>query len=126
MACLSAVSHAFWLTYRGGGLTSTPGGRSMNCQYANTGAAGKAMAATRAPILAEVITYSFMIPRLRAYRKTTTVVPRLTRAYRSIISALCIRMQPCDTNPPTEPGLLVPWMAYWAAHLSVIAGDTIG
>src|SRR4029077_10513069 len=44
--------------------------------------------------------------RALAYRKTTTVVPTPTRAYRSIISALCMRMHPCDTNPPTELGLL--------------------
>ena len=27
------------------------------------------------------------------------------------MSLLCMRMQPADTKPPIEPGLLVPWMA---------------
>ena len=27
------------------------------------------------------------------------------------MSLLCMRMQPADTKPPTDPGLLVPWMA---------------
>ena len=46
------------------------------------------------------------------HRKTTTLVPTLTRAYRSIMSWLYMRMHPCETKPPTDPGLLVPWIAY--------------
>src|SRR5664280_768960 len=45
-------------------------------------------------------------------RVTTTGVPTDTRWYRSVMSAFNIRMQPYDTKPPTEPGMLVPWMAY--------------
>src|SRR5450631_2133112 len=41
----------------------------------------------------------------------TTCVPTLTRLNRSMTSLLCIRMQPHDTKPPTDPGLLVPWIA---------------
>src|SRR5262245_8484618 len=58
-------------------------------------------------------------------RVTTTVVPTPTRPNRSMISALCIRMQPCDTKPPIEPGLLVPWIAY-SPPKSVIAAAPIG
>src|SRR5262249_60812476 len=36
-----------------------------------------------------------------------------------------MRKQPYDTKPPTEPGTLVPWMAYWPP-LSVIAAAPIG
>src|SRR5476651_866136 len=41
----------------------------------------------------------------------TTCVPTLTRLNRSMMSLLCIRMQPQETKPPTDPGLLVPWIA---------------
>src|SRR3954470_18760713 len=37
----------------------------------------------------------------------------LTRSNRSVMSWLYIRMQPYETYPPIDPGLLVPWMAYW-------------
>jgi len=42
---------------------------------------------------------------------TSTRVPMRTRAIRSRISALSMRIQPYETNPPMEPGALVPWMA---------------
>jgi hypothetical protein len=35
------------------------------------------------------------------------------------MSLLCMRMQPADTKPPIEAGLLVPWMASgarWRGH----------
>src|SRR5688572_23289522 len=41
-----------------------------------------------------------------------TRVPTPTRSYKSRICLLCIRMQPYDTKPPIDDGLLVPWMAY--------------
>jgi hypothetical protein len=50
--------------------------------------------------------------RCPIHRKTTTLVPTLTRAYRSIMSWLYMRIHPCETNPPIDPGLFVPWMAY--------------
>src|SRR3954454_9663782 len=34
---------------------------------------------------------------------TTTAVPTDTRWYRSLMSSLYIRMQPYETNPPTDP-----------------------
>jgi hypothetical protein len=46
------------------------------------------------------------------HRKTTTLVPTPTRPYRSIMSWLYMRIHPCETNPPIDPGLFVPWMAY--------------
>ena len=46
------------------------------------------------------------------HRKTTTSVPTLTRSYRSIMSWLYMRKHPCETNPPIDFGLLVPWIAY--------------
>jgi hypothetical protein len=49
----------------------------------------------------------------------TTRVPTCTRPYRSMMSLLCMRMQPADTKPPIEAGLLVPWMASgarWRGH----------
>src|SRR5438477_1372047 len=46
------------------------------------------------------------------YRTTITVVPTLTRPYRSTTSWLYMRMQPYETKPPIEPGALVPWIAY--------------
>ena len=63
---------------------------------------------------------------ITAITGTTTRVPTLTRLYRSVMSALCMRMQPCDTNLPIEPSLLVPWMAYWPPPDSVIAATPIG
>src|SRR5436853_6417816 len=36
-----------------------------------------------------------------------------------------MRMQPYDTKPPTEPGMLVPWIAY-SPPLSVSAAAPIG
>jgi hypothetical protein len=35
-----------------------------------------------------------------------------TRAHRSIMSWVYLRKHPCETNPATDPGLLVPWIAY--------------
>src|ERR1700759_1464963 len=61
----------------------------------------------------------------RDQRVTTTLVPTDTRLNRSEMSALSIRMQPYDTKPPTEPGMLVPWMAYSPPE-SVIAATPIG
>src|ERR1700759_125903 len=58
-------------------------------------------------------------------RVTTTLVPTDTRLNRSEMSALSIRIQPYDTKPPTEPGMLVPWMAY-SPPGSVIAATPIG
>ena len=46
-----------------------------------------------------------------SYCSTITRVPTCARRYKSMMSALYMRMQPCETNLPTEPGLLVPWMA---------------
>src|ERR1017187_3113004 len=37
-----------------------------------------------------------------------------------------MRMHPWDTNPPTEPGLLVPWIAYSPPPLRGIAAAPIG
>ena len=39
---------------------------------------------------------------------TTTGVPIFTRAYKSITSELCMRMQPKETKRPIEAGSLVP------------------
>ena len=44
-------------------------------------------------------------------RSTITSVPNGARLYRSSTSSLYMRMQPCETKCPTEPGSLVPWMA---------------
>src|SRR6202035_5802067 len=41
------------------------------------------------------------------------------------MSSLYMRTQPYDTKPPTEPGMLVPWMAY-SPPASVIAATPIG
>src|SRR5215467_2620851 len=37
-----------------------------------------------------------------------------------------MRMQPYETKPPIEPGLLVPWMAYSPPPLSVMAAAPMG
>lgn len=42
------------------------------------------------------------------------------------MSLLYMRMHPCETNPPIEPGLFVPWIAYCPPPLSVIAAAPIG
>ncbi len=41
---------------------------------------------------------------------TTTLVPTLTRPYRSITSSLRMRMQPDDTCVPIVHGSLDPWI----------------
>src|SRR5579872_2741300 len=41
------------------------------------------------------------------------------------MSSLYMRTQPYETKPPTEPGRLVPWMAY-SPPASVIAATPIG
>src|ERR1700733_4446202 len=41
---------------------------------------------------------------------TTTMVPILTRLYRSITSSLVIRMQPEEIDAPIYSGWLVPWI----------------
>src|SRR6202043_969197 len=41
------------------------------------------------------------------------------------MSSLYIRMQPYDTKPPTEPGMLVPWIAY-SPPAKVMAATPIG
>ena len=42
------------------------------------------------------------------------------------MSWLYMRIHPCETNPPIDPGLFVPWMAYWPPPLSVRAAAPIG
>src|SRR3974390_319569 len=37
-----------------------------------------------------------------------------------------MRMQPCDTKPPIEPSLFVPWMAYWPPPESLMAATPTG
>src|SRR5690348_10241283 len=63
--------------------------------------------------------------RCGVYRVTTTAVPTPTCPNRSRMSWLYMRMQPCETKPPTEPGLLVPWIAY-SPSASVSAAAPIG
>src|SRR5260370_8219995 len=41
------------------------------------------------------------------------------------MSSLYMRMQPYDTKPPTDPGMLVPWIAY-SPPANVIAATPIG
>src|SRR5579864_5896496 len=65
------------------------------------------------------------VPVRRDQCVTTTSVPLLTRPNRSVMSSLYMRIQPWDTKPPIDPGLLVPWMAY-SVPASVIAATPIG
>src|SRR3954469_7045276 len=39
-------------------------------------------------------------------------MPTSTRPNRSVMSSLCMRMQPYGADLPIDSGLLVPWMAY--------------
>ena len=46
----------------------------------------------------------------RVRQRMSTGVPIGTRRYRSMTSATCIRIQPCEPRVPIEPPGAVPWM----------------
>src|SRR5262249_36531138 len=69
--------------------------------------------------------FPILIPDLR-HLVTTTRVPMLTRLYKSMMSSLYMRIQPCETKPPIVPGALVPWMAYSPPPERVMAAAPIG
>src|SRR4029453_4328811 len=51
------------------------------------------------------------------HRNTTTLVPTLTRAYRSIMSWLYMRIHPCEKKQQIDLGFFVPWMGSYMHRL---------